>query len=375
MRPLRFPLALSLAALLAACAGVDNSPQPTPLSDIAAKTTLRTAWKASFGPGQLYRFAPDIDGEAVYMASASQGFAGFAKADGRKLAEFRAERPLAGGISASRGTVVAGTLKGEVLAYEPSGRLKWRAQVSSEVVSPPVSAEGAVVVRSVDGRVWALELEDGKVRWQFQRSQPALVLRNYAPVTIADGVVFVGMAGGKLAAVSLRDGRLLWESVVAPPRGATELERVTDISSAPAVEGSEVCAVAFQGRVACFNVSNGQQLWAREVSSYAGLAMDKKQVYVSDETGNVMAFERSGGRTLWKQDKLYGRRLSAPAVYQGLVAVGDFEGVVHLLDPADGSFRARQTTDKSRILVAPRLVDDKLLVQTEAGGLFAFVSP
>ncbi|QNM95598.1 outer membrane protein assembly factor BamB [Chitinimonas koreensis] len=367
-------LALGLTALLAACAGTDNSPQPTPLTDLKNSVAFEPLWRASYSGGSLYRFAPDLLGDTVYMAG-TDGVAGIALTDGRRLSEIRSDVPLAGGVGAGSGLVVAGTLKGDVYAWDAAGKLKWRVRLSSEVVSPPVVAEGVAVVRTVDGTIWGIDAADGKTRWQFARSQPALILRNYAPVTIADGAVYAGLAAGRIASLSLADGRVLWEALVAPPKGATELERISDVTSAPVVDRGQVCAVAFQGRVACFAVSNGTLLWAREVSSYVGLAVDAEHVYVTDDVGNVQAFERSGGRSLWKQTALYGRRVSGPALIGGYVVVGDYEGYLHLLSPADGALLARQTTDKSAVLVAPHLVAGKLLVQTENGGLHAFAIP
>ena len=40
---------------------------------------------------------------------------------------------------------------------------------------------------------------------------------------------------------------------MALPRGATELERVADVMGNPVVDERQVCAVAYQGRVACFD--------------------------------------------------------------------------------------------------------------------------
>lgn len=364
---------LGLALLLAACAGTDNSPVPNPLTEVKNGVPFDLAWKASYSGSKLYRFAPDTTGDAVYMAG-PEGVAGYALADGHELLKIHSDKALAGGIGTESGTLMVGTLKGEVLAYDAAGKLKWSSQVSSEVIAPPVLDEGVGIVRTVDGRVWGLDLADGKVRWQFQRPQPALILRNYAPVTVADGAVYVGLAGGRLAALAVKDGHLLWESQVAQPKGATELERTTDVTSAPVVSRGVVCAVAFQGKVACFAAGAGSLIWSRDISSYVGLAMDADRVYVTDEVGNIQAFDRDGGRNLWKFTDLYGRRVSAPTVWNGQVAVGDYEGYIHLLAPADGHIVARQSTDKSRILVTPRVVGERLLVQTEGGGLYSFAT-
>lgn len=371
----RLTLLAVTAIGLAACTSSDNSPKPTPLVELKNSIAFEPVWRSSFASGGNYRFAPDTADDSVYIVSAEQGIAGFDVRNGTKRTEFRPAKPLAGGIGIDKSLLVVGTIKGEVVGLSPDGAQKWTSQVSSEVISPPVVAEGVAVVRSVDGRVWGLDARDGVVRWQFQRSQPALILRNYAPVAVADSVVYAGLAGGRLVALAVNDGRVLWESSVAQPKGATDLERVADVASVPVVDGDAVCAVAFQGRVACFAANNGTSLWAKDISSYAGLALDKNAVYVTDEVGNVHAYERSGGRVLWKQEKLYGRRVTAPVVYQGKLAVGDVEGVVHLLSTQDGSFVARQTTDKSPIVVAPRVVAGKLLVQTSAGGLHAFTLP
>jgi outer membrane protein assembly factor BamB len=46
-----------------------------------------------------------------------------------------------------------------------------------------------------------------------------------------------------------------------------------------------ICAAAFQGRVSCFDLGSGSLVWAREISSAAGLAIDSRYVYVSDDKG------------------------------------------------------------------------------------------
>jgi outer membrane protein assembly factor BamB len=51
--------------------------------------------------------------------------------------------------------------------------------------------------------------------------------------------------------------------------------------------------------------------------------------------------------------------------------VGDYEGYVHLLSRDDGSFIARLKTDGSPINVQPVALGERILVQTDEGGLFA----
>jgi len=48
---------------------------------------------------------------------------------------------------------------------------------------------------------------------------------------VSRGGLFTGTAGGKLLAIDVPTGNVAWEGNVATPKGATELERIADITS------------------------------------------------------------------------------------------------------------------------------------------------
>jgi outer membrane protein assembly factor BamB len=279
--------------------------------------------------------------------------------------------PISGGVGADGRVVAVGTAKGEVLAFDSAGKELWRTRVSSEVLAAPRIADGIVVVRSGDNRVFGLDAADGKRKWVYQRATPSLSLRTNVGVTIAGNAALAGFPGGKLVAIALTNGAALWEATVALPKGATELERVADVTSSPVVSGREVCAAAFQGRVACFDLASGNHLWSRDMSSVSGLDMDGRQLYVTDDKGAVHALDRANGASLWKQDKLFLRQVSRPIALGSHVAVGDYQGVVHLLRREDGAFAARFATDGGGIAADPQRIDGGFLVQTRNGGLYA----
>ncbi|MDO8933461.1 MAG: outer membrane protein assembly factor BamB, partial [Rhodocyclaceae bacterium] len=240
-----------------------------------------------------------------------------------------------------------------------------------EILAAPGVGDGLVAVRSGDARIFGFDAADGRRRWVYQRTAPALTLRSNAGVLFTQAGILSGFPGGKLVAISRGNGAAYWEGAVALPKGATELERVADVTGAPAIDGRLACAAAYQGRVACFDMSSGSALWSREISSRAGLDMDERYVYVSDDKGNVQAFDRDSGGSIWKQDKLFMRGLSRPLALGSRVIVGDAQGVIHVLRREDGAFAARFTTDGSAIMADPRRIPGGFLVQTRNGGLYA----
>jgi outer membrane protein assembly factor BamB len=108
------------------------------------------------------------------------------------------------------------------------------------------------------------------------------------------------------------------------------------------------------------------------MSVYAGIAVDAQQVYVTDEASEVWALDRGSGASLWKQTALRRRALTGPAVIGGYVAVGDFEGYLHILSRHDGSIVGRTRVDSAGILAPPLALGDRLLVEGAGGKLVLY---
>ena len=252
-----------------------------------------------------------------------------------------------------------GTDQGLVLAFDPDGKALWSANVSSEVIAPPIVSDNMVIVFSGDGRIYGLAAADGKTVWVDPRPIPSLTIRNAAGGVVSRGGVFVGTAGGQLLAIAGQTGAIGWTGTVAVPKGATELERIADVTSLPFVDQTEACAAAFQGRVACFDVVRGTLLWTRDISSLAGITGDAKRIYIVDDNGAVQALDRSNGASVWKQDVLARRHLGAPQIVGDDLGIVDVEGYLHLLSREDGSYLARLATDGSAATAQPSQLGDE----------------
>jgi len=372
-------LTLVLATLaLAGCSTVDKinpfaaapKDKPAEVGAVAGGAQARVLWSNSVGEAGEFVFVPAVVGDSVFAAGRNGRIYRFD--EGKQIWRADAGKDISGGVGADSKVVVVGTLKGEVLAFEAdSGKPLWQARVSSEVLAAPAVADGLVVVRSGDSRIFGFDAATGSRRWVYQRSTPALSLRSNVGVTLLDRALLAGFPGGKLVAIATNNGAAIWESTVALPKGATELERVADVASSAVVAGREVCAAAYQGRVTCFDLASGNSLWSRNLSSRAGIDVDGRHVYVSDDKGTVHALDRNSGSSIWKQDGLANRGLSRPLALGSLVAVADFEGVVHFLRADDGNLVARQKTDGGAVLAEPQRSGKGFVVQTRKGGIYA----
>ena len=345
--------------------------KPAELVEFKPTATLTEAWKGDTGDANGHLFHPQAEGDDVLAAGGSR-VVRIAVPTGNTVWKTEAGVKLSAGAGAGQGLVLAGGGKGELLALDlASGQVRWKVALSSEVTGQLLAVADTVIARTGDGRVHGLSTAEGSRKWLYSRNLPALSLRGSGGMVVRDDVLYIGFPGGKLVALNAANGAQLWEATVALPRGATELERVADVMGNPVLDERQVCAVAYQGRVACFDRRNGSPLWARDTSSNSGLAMDERNVYVTDDKDAVTAYDKTSGRAGWRQDKLARRQVTAPLALGAWVVVADSEGFVHVLSADDGSFVARAKADSS-VRTAPVDIGPGFAVQTAKGTVVAF---
>jgi outer membrane protein assembly factor BamB len=184
--------------------------------------------------------------------------------------------------------------------------------------------------------------------------------------------VIAGYANGKLLALRLRDGKSVWETTIAIPRGRSEVERLVDLDVNPVETDGVVYISSYQAGTSAVLELDGDVLWRSEdVSSYSGLSYDWRYLYISDTSSHVWQLDQRNGASLWKQDALQNRALTAPVTYDDYVVVGDFEGYLHWLAVSDGRQLGRIKVADSAITAKPVVVENTLYVYSQDGVLAA----
>jgi len=344
---------------------------PAPLTQFQQSINVIQLWSRGTGSGtdgQYLKLSPVVANQRVYIVDTDGNLSAMDATNGREIWSKDIDARITGGPGYGDKTVLIGTDKGKVMAFDAdSGKRLWRASVSSEILSAPQRSGSTVVVRTIDGKLFGLDGDSGRREWVYDRSVPSLTLRGTGAPVISNGTIVAGFDGGRLAALELHTGKLKWEARVAEPKGTSELERMVDIDSAPVIIDGVAYVVSFQGQLAAVEMSSGRLLWSRDVSSYAGFAADKSSIYVTDSDSDVIAYDRYTGSELWKQEKLHNRGVTAPAVIGDYIVVGDKEGYLHWIKKQNGAFAARNRISEDRIIAAP-VVAGKILYAYDTDG-------
>jgi outer membrane protein assembly factor BamB len=271
------------------------------------------------------------------------------------------------------GTVILGSSDADVVALNSeNGQQLWRSKVSSEVLSVPVVSNGIVIIRTTDGEIIALNEKTGAKLWNYEHNAPALSVRGIGAPLIVEENIIEGYDNGKLMALRLTDGKYVWESSIAIPKGRSEVERLVDLDVDPIDVAGIIYIASYHGGAAAISQSDGEVLWRNEsISSYTGLGHDFRYLYLSDTNDDVLQLEQRTGASLWKQKELHQRKLTAPAIYDNYVVVGDFEGYVHWLSTSDGRQLGRIKVADSAIDAKPIVIDNIVYVYAKDGTLAA----
>ncbi len=376
----RCGVAIALVSLMSGCSMFssddDEEAKPAPLVDITEEQSFDKVWSHGVGNGQgklYYRIRPAIVGDRIYVAANNGDVEAFDRFTGKSLWDIDVDTKLTAGVGAGGGLVVVATGDGYVLGLNAdSGEQLWKTSVASEVLAAPQTDGELVAVVTVDGHLKGLDAKTGTERWRYAATAPALSLRASGAPVIANGAVIAGFANGKVIAVNQENGKPLWEARAAVPKGSSEIERLIDVGADLLVSDKVLYVATYQGLLSGFDVQTGRKQWEREASSYVSLGESYSSLYLADPKGTVTAFSKSEQGVRWEQTALARRQLSGVTAWGDFVAVGDIDGYVHLMAQSDGHFVGREKVDGDGVRVQPIAVDDMLYVFGNGGKIAAY---
>lgn len=384
---LRKTLLVGLVAsvLLAGCSSEQDTIVMSPLPEVTSQFTPETVWDKSVGDGvgKYYsHLSPAWEGSSVYAADRNglvkaldtdSGVEIWSVNLAEKTGFLSADIPamLSGGLTVSGEHVYVGTERGTLIALNANdGEIAWIANAGGEVLSRPEVSDGLVLVHTGNGLLQAFDTASGEQRWSLNLDTPSLSVRGESAPAVAMGAAFVGGDNGRVSAVMLGQGQIIWQQRISQTTGTTEISRLNDVDMTPVVADGRVYAIAYNGNLVAMDMRSGQILWKRDFGSVNELVLDGESLYVVDQDDNVYGLRAADGVTMWSQDKLLHRNLSAPEIFNGYLVVGDGEGYLHWLDTSNGQFVAQNKLNSSGILSRPSIAGDKLMVQARDGRLY-----
>ena len=308
-----------------------------------------------------------VNGQIV-TASRGGDLTGFNSA-GERLWSINVGDQITGGVAldALSQTAIISTRGGQVMAFDSvTGAKRWQKQLSGSVLTPALITNNRVILSANDGFLHGLSLQTGQSVWQFATQVPAISVRGSAAPTLLDSkTALLATADGRLHTVTTDSGLPQWSRRVGVGTGSSEVERMSDVDGTPIVDKNQLFAISYSGQLLGIDLASRQVMFVNELASLKSLAVNNQKVIGTSLEGKVVAYNRSNGEVLWESEELAYRHLTNPVMIGNYIAVGDFDGMVHLFDPASGKIVSRVQTKGA--LSSLQVQGSRLMTQSTSG--------
>ena len=255
------------------------------------------------------------------------------------------------GLGHSFRTLFAASSDGDVFAIDDeNGELKWQASVNTEVLSPPVANGRIVAVQSVDGRITALDFKTGEYKWEYLAVIPQLTLRGTSEPYFSNNMLFIGFANGNLAMIDPDSGVVRWEIPMTLNEASSEFERIIDVDAKPLITSGLAIGAAYQGSISAIEIQSSRTVWRQDSSIFQDFISYRGDIFFVDEFDEIFSHRTVNGDLEWKNSELKYRELTKPIRYKDYLVVGDLEGFIHFVDLKTGYLVGRTQPTKNKLV-------------------------
>lgn len=370
----KIPFVLTiLSVALLGCSGKTKVEQPKPnalpkIQVVQELSQIFSAGVASSPKHEGSAYQLDRFEDKFYSVSPDGDVIAFNGKD--RVWKARPSKELSTGVSVEQGVAVVGSRKGQLYALDANtGATLWQQQLTGSILSPSLIFKNRVITISNDGTAYAHDATSGQMLWNFDLPSSQFSIRGYAaPIVIDERTIGFATANAYVYAVDVITGVPRWQRRVAVSEGRGDLQRLIDIDGRPVVINDKMITVSYQGQVTVIDVATQRVIWSENASSLTSPATDGQSVFIANADGRLVAYDLYTGQKKWENDQLLHRGLSNPAVLGSTLIVGDYAGVLHLLNPMTGELTGRAKTSGD---VRNLRVEDNLLYVSTTKGNFS----
>lgn len=217
--------------------------------------------------------------------------------------------------------------------------MEWEFTTGGNVYSSPTLYDTLVLFGSYDGKVYALDKEDGAKVWEFTTGGPV----HSSPTTSASGYVMIGSNDNNMYWLHVNTGLMKWQF----PTGGI-------VQSSPITFGGVTVFGSNDGYVYCVDDSSAIERWKIKTgdriasSPYFWAKKDTASslqlVFVGSYDYSMYAINILDGTVKWQ----YATKAlikSSPLVFEDKLYFGSHEKFLYCLDPATGDLFWKQNVN------------------------------
>ncbi|CUH76678.1 PQQ-binding-like beta-propeller repeat protein [Tropicibacter naphthalenivorans] len=256
-----------------------------------------------------------------------------------------------GGLAVGGGQLFVSSGFGTLTALDPAtGAENWTQRLGATATGKPSWRDGVVYVVSGDTTGWAIEDDDGRVRWQFDVPSDVNNVAGGPAPAISDKFVTFSFGSSSVATVFRQGGLRLWSADILGRRNGVALANVQDITGDPVVSGGMLYAGTHSGRMVGLSLYDGERKWTAQQGALGPAAVAGNALFFVSDRNQLVRLNAEDGSQVWAVDlpgyepsRNPNRRRDAafvnsgPVLAGGRLIVAGSDGLIRSFAPEDGA--------------------------------------
>ena len=374
-------ITILLVFLITSCSK-SNVPPPTPLDKIPPQNVIvKVLWHKKVGNGNTklgnYNVAPACKDDKVFVPNQNGRVYALNIVNGKVLWKRNMLTNLSSPAETIANAVILGSIKGDIMALDTNnGATLWHSYASSSIFTQPTVYDNDIYTHTHDGSVAAFDAKNGKKLWSVTNNIPEITLPGNSSPIILNNTVMIGSEFGTVLGFTVDEGDRTINIPIAIAKGSSPADKMVDISANPLLYGDYLIFATYQGAIVALNKDNGKMLWAKKSSVVNNIIINNHIIFTVQDDSLLKAFDVKTGDTVWTNDTLKWRKITAPIYYKGLIVVADYEGYLHFFNSLNGNYLGRyKLTPQSKIFdngISAELIPTEkgIIVQSENGRVY-----
>ena len=334
----------------------------TPLHSIqhpALGASLTRIWSANIGQGnsRKHRISADpvvADGRVFTLDSRAQvtavGLNG-AVIWSRDItpASDKSDDASGGGLAVAGDRLYVTSGFGNLVALDAAtGAEIWVQRLDAAASGAPTVSGDLVYAVGRDSRAWAVEAENGRIKWQLEGApSPSGVVGGASPAA-TDRLAIFPLSSGEIVAALRQGGVRVWASSISGQRKGRVYARTSDVTGDPVVKDGVIYAGSPSGRTIAIDAASGERVWTATEGAMGPVWVSGGSVFLISDQNELVRLDGATGERIWGAElplfvKERERRRKSifahygPILAGGRLIVASDDGQLRSFNPTDGS--------------------------------------
>ncbi len=196
-------------------------------------------------------------------------------------------------------TIYITTRLNEVIAVDKDGTMKWRKKLNTIPISTPVIEGDSLYVITNDNKLYALDTEDGRIKWiSYGNVKDSAILGSANPVIYGDYVI-ASYSSGELFILNKNTGETVFNLNLTGKYMIFSNFELTDIDSTPAVKDGILIATANNGITVAIDLETMKVMWKHNLASLTNVIIDEDLVFLITTDNTMVCLNLVDGKINW----------------------------------------------------------------------------